>query len=150
MPFFMLFYLILGVLSTCFAFFWATNETATPVVKTVIFIMMIVLPLSLFIWSIVTCWKKIEITDKGIRSSLFKKFLVRELTWEEITDIRLIHILPSGVWLFFSKTSLKGMSIGKAQKQKGQIQVMPSQKLFDAIKTYCPKKTFDTNIDLWK
>jgi hypothetical protein len=102
--------------------------------------MLTIVPWVVFIWSVITYWRIIEITETGVKSSLFKKLLVKELTWNEINDIRLIPIQTGGVWLFFSKTSLKGMSIGKARRQKDQIQVLFSNKIQDAVEMCCNKE----------
>jgi len=76
----------------------------------------------------------IEISEKGIKRSLFAVFKKRELLWEEIVEIRAFWQV--GVWLFASKSCLENINYNKLIKHKDAIQITFSAKALKAIRKY--------------
>jgi hypothetical protein len=140
MSFMMLFAVLIGF-GSLYLYFFAdiSSDTAEklslPLEISLIFILGIV-PSGLFIWSIGKFCKVIEISDYGVKSSLFKIFFKKQIAWEEMVEIRFKSIYFGGGWIFFSKTSLYNMTIGKARSQKGQIQIMATDKVIKSIKRH--------------
>ncbi|MDR0831747.1 MAG: hypothetical protein LBM99_02485 [Bacillales bacterium] len=136
MPFGTLFLVLIGVLIMYLSFFADIATGRTVFLDISIFIMFGIIPFGLFIWSIGKFCKVIEISDYGVKSSLFKIFFKKQIAWEEIVEIRYKGYPFYGGWIFFSKTSLYNMTIGKARSQKGQIQIMATNKIVEAIKRH--------------
>lgn len=79
-----------------------------------------------------------ELTDKGIKTSLFKVFKKKELLWDEIFEIRYIIFLNH--WIFISDVSLEGMNYQQIIKLKGVIQIESNKKVIDCIKQYSDRQ----------
>jgi hypothetical protein len=93
-----------------------------------------ILPTIIFIFYIHRGASVIELSKTGIKKSLFKIFYRREIKWEELTEMRIIHRV--NVWLFVSKVSMKNYSYEQLVKRKDTIQMTMSKKLYDTIRQY--------------
>jgi hypothetical protein len=92
------------------------------------------LPTVIFIFYIHRGASVIEISRTGIKKSLFKIFYRREIKWEELTEMRIIHRVNA--WLFASKVSMKNYSYEELVKRKDTIQMTMSKKLYEIIREY--------------
>lgn len=98
--------------------------------------LLIILAIPRGIFSVVT------ISDKGVRRTLFVGLLKREITWEEMTEMRYYSsILP---FVFFSKTTcLDGLAYEKMYRKNDVIQVALSKKVYNAIRRFTDKEIID-------
>lgn len=95
--------------------------------------LLIILAIPRGVFSIVT------ISDKGVKRTLFAGLLKREMTWEEMTEMRYYpRIFP---FVFFSKTTcLEGLTYEKMYRKKDVIQVALSKKVYNAISRFTDKE----------
>lgn len=94
-----------------------------------------------FIGFILTCHKGFtlyQLTNDGIRTSLFRIFKRKELMWDEVFEIR--HIIFLNHWIFISDVSLEGMNYQQIIKLKNVIQIESNKKLIDSIRQYSDKQ----------
>lgn len=76
----------------------------------------------------------IEITEKGIKKSLFKIFQKTEIAWSEISEIRFCSRV--GYWLLISKTKLDGVYYDDIVKRKDVIQIEFNKKIYHILRQY--------------
>jgi hypothetical protein len=79
-----------------------------------------------------------QLTNDGIRTSLFRIFKRKELMWDEVFEIR--HIIFLNHWIFISDVSLEGMNYQQIIKLKNVIQIESNKKLIDSIRQYSDKQ----------
>jgi len=79
-----------------------------------------------------------EISEKGVKTSLFKIFRKREISWDEMYEIRCYGMITQ--WLFFSKTNLEDMHYNDIIKRKDVLQIQCSKEIIDLIRTYTDKE----------
>ncbi len=140
LPFFILFLVILGM-GMLYLYFFTNSGTDRSFGLAVLFIIMLgVLPWGLFIWFILRFWQVIEFSEKGIKKSFLKKFLKRQILWEELYEIRTFSVLLNGSYVFFSKSNMEGLTYNDAIKRKDQIHILYSKKLHAAIKHFSDKE----------
>jgi hypothetical protein len=96
------------------------------------------LPTFIFIFYIHRGASVIEISKTGIKKSLIKVFYRREIKWEELVEMRIIHRVNA--WLFISKVSMGNFSYEQLVKRKDTIQMTMSKKLYDTIMQYTSKE----------
>lgn len=96
--------------------------------------MLICLPTLCFIFLIHRGASIIEISEDGIKKSLFKIFYKREIKWEELTEMRIVYRVNA--WLFASKVSMGKFNYNQLVKRKDTIQMTMSKELYDAIREY--------------
>lgn len=84
-------------------------------------------------------WFTVVILDeKGITQKFIGLIKIREITWEELSEIRLCTYM--GGWIFFSKRPINNLFYDDIVKRKDVIQIGYSQKLEAAIKEYTDKE----------
>ena len=134
--------LMFGIWALVFiVFLQGGNEVTTEVDITRVLMGVSIIVVFTIMGFVLTCHKGFtvyEITDKGIKTSLFKVFKRKELMWDEIFEIRYIIFLNH--WIFISDVSLEGMSYQQIIKLKGAIQIESNKKLIDAIKQHSDKQ----------
>ncbi len=113
-------------------------------------VMFLLLPWGLTFWSIKLGWTVVKIDENGIKRELFGFLFKRQITWEELHEIRFIFVLSGGGWIFFSKKSLENMSLGKARNQKGQIQIVHTERLIEVIRLFTDKEIVNLTIETTK
>jgi hypothetical protein len=133
----MLVLMLLGFIPLYMLYF-VEGEGKTAAVYIVCNIMFGIFQPGLFIYAVTKFGVKIELSERGIRRSLFKVFMVREIGWNELYEISIKF--ASGAWVFFSKSDLKKTPYSKAMRRKDQIQVAYSEKLRQAVKKYTDKE----------
>ncbi|MCL2522419.1 MAG: hypothetical protein FWE36_06130 [Erysipelotrichales bacterium] len=139
LPIFLLFYTI-PVTIVFFLFILPAWEGEVDSGLIILLFMLVILPWLLTFIAIKLFWPIVEIDEKGVKRSLFGVFFKRNISWEEMYEIRVIGMFQGGAWLFFSKKSLAGMSHGKARRQKEQIQIVFTAQLLGTIRFYSDKE----------
>lgn len=127
--------LILSLISIT-AFFIAIQNALLEedvVIVLITIFMLIVFPISLLIWSVLTMWATIIINEEGIYKYLFGK-LKRTIKWDEV-----IQISKKGnykQWIFISKSNLENISLTKSRLRKDNIYLYTNKDFIKCLKQY--------------
>lgn len=108
---------------------------------TTIIIMMIILPIGLFIWSLFTITNIIEITEQGISRIRFGK-VIRSFKWEEVETITSTEGGTFAGWIYISnkQKSYNYQHVTKMRLDKDVIYFHQSKKAQQALVKYAPEK----------
>ena len=107
-------------------------------INSIIFIgivMLFIVPISLFLWSLFTMTCKITIDETGVTRRLFG-IRQRFIAWEEVKEVRLKNF----VWLFISKKHLGNWNLSRCRLSKDTIYLIFGKKVVACLKKYCPRK----------
>ena len=88
-----------------------------------------------------SCYKGfsvLEISEIGVKKSLFKIFRKTEIKWDEMREIRCYGMVRR--WIFFSKTCLENMSYNMIIKRKDTLQIEYSEKIVELIHSFTDKE----------
>ena len=79
-----------------------------------------------------------EISEKGVKKSLFKVFRKTEISWDEMYEIRCYGMID--IWIFFSKTCLEGMLYNNIIKRQDILQIEYSKEIVELIRSFTDKE----------
>lgn len=137
--------LIIIFMVSLFAFIWfilySTNEEKEKLFL-LLLIMLALLPFGLVIWSVITMLPIVRIDEEGIERSLFRGFLKRKITWEELYEVRIVKTNGSYTpWLFFSTKDLKGKGVTGCRLSRNTVFIMVmTKKMLDSIREFLKEK----------
>lgn len=110
-----------------------------PILAVIIVFMCIVLPELTVICLMPKTFLRIEISERGVESSLFRVFCKRHFAWDEIQEIK--YMSWAYGWIFLSK--IKGETDNKTvqqlSKNKRLLQIQLTPKVYRAITHYYEK-----------
>lgn len=109
-------------------------ENFTWIIYVIFAVFLGIFPLFAFIITAHRWFSIIEITEKGIKKSLFKIFQKTEIAWSEISEIRFCSRV--GYWLLISKTKLDGVYYDDIVKRKDVIQIEFNKKIYHILRQY--------------
>jgi len=101
--------------------------------------MLLALPFFLWLWVFIKNAPIVKIDDKGLHKSLLGRFFKKTILWEEIMDIA-VRGNSAKWWIFFSKSNLDGLSMGKCNARRDNISITFSEELKETIKHYSGKE----------
>jgi hypothetical protein len=103
-----------------------------------IIFMLGILPIVFWLGLIHRGFTLIEINEEGIKTSLFYFFRRKQLTWDEVTDTKVVY--NHGVWLFVSTIDLKGLPYRKLVSNKNIIVIQLDNHVLSLYNKYAKKK----------
>ena len=136
----LIFMLVLG--SGLFIFIILYDKFVNPQLSVALWIalilMMIVVPIIAFILSANRGFLRIEIDEKGIKTSLFHFFRKRDFLWEDLKEIACYSMIYP--FIIFSKSEIPDyMPYSKVIRRKDVITVQLNRKLYKAILRFTDK-----------
>jgi len=131
-----------------------TSREEMNIIFTIFTIFTILWHLLLLIFAGYKAFSIYEISQKGVKRSLYKVLKKREFRWDEIKQIRYICFI--GGWLFFSKGDITGVSYQDLTKRKDTLQIGFRPQMLELIRefTYMDiqdlPEQFKTNTDVFE
>lgn len=152
-PFLTIGYTLLAILAYGFAYliyfvFGVKDEELEFIYWFILIFGFLILPTLILIFYFHRGASIIEISEIGIKKSLFKIFYKRDIKWEELEEMRLVNQI--NVWLFVSKVSMGEFNYNQLVKRKDTIQMTFSKKMYEAIREYSNKEIIGLNEDEMK
>lgn len=119
-----------------FAWFITDNFCKDVWLLVCLVIMLLIVPLSLLVWSIIYMMPRLELTEQEIIKSLFGK-KIKKFKWDEVK-----YIYAKGnynQWIFISKKDLSKKSLAKNRLSKDCIYFFKSAKKMAILEHYLPE-----------
>lgn len=116
------------------------------VVSFVCIFMLGILPTLTWIFMIHRGFSIIEINETGIHKSLFIIFRKKSILWDEVKELRIIHMVDT--WLFIGKIEMGQMCYDKLVNHKDVLHLTYSEIVYTALRQYCDKEILGLNNNL--
>ncbi len=113
------------------------NEVETELL--VIVIVFMILSFLCVIGIAFLCCSTVEITEKGVKRSLFRFLCKKYYSWEDIKSVCIASNAINTSFVYFSDIDLKGKTLTYKMIGKHTISLIHQKGLVEIIKKYCPE-----------